>query len=110
MSPCAARNALDLYSEGSHFESRRALPNPSEVFRSFPQFLQENASLVPRLGQKRILPDPLQVTISSTSIQSLDTDGAINRTLKQEALGRTNRLLPHRKPKKGGYTDTQPAR
>jgi hypothetical protein len=71
--------------------SARTLAIPNEGFRGFTPFLRVNAALASSLGHDHILPNH-QPSYHST-LQSLDTDSVTQWTMKQDALGRTNRLL-----------------
>lgn len=53
--------ALDMYSGSSWFESRPG--HSTEVFHGFPEFLQENAGMIPRLSRDRFLPNPFRFFI-----------------------------------------------
>jgi hypothetical protein len=50
-------NALQLYSTGARFESRPGHQVTWEILRGFPQSLQENDGLAPRLGDDCFLPN-----------------------------------------------------
>jgi hypothetical protein len=57
-------NTLHSHSQSTRFDSRGL--TPAEVFCDFPQSIQENFRIVPRLGHNRFLPHPFQFIDQST--------------------------------------------
>lgn len=58
-------NIYYLHSWSSRFESRPVAWNP-DILRGFPQFLQSNARLIPRLVYNRFLPNHFKLLIHPT--------------------------------------------